>query len=179
MSSARIILLAALLLTLAACGDNLNPSGSDRRSTVTAGSSGPAVGQLALPFTVSDTAGTSVSLASALAGRRGAVFYFTMWCPICDSHMSSMRAGIIPLFPDVGFYAVDYVSGTVSDAANGAISSGYGGGEFLVLADTAHQLQSNFQATMGTTVVVDPAGVIRMSEDYRDGSRLTAALNNL
>jgi len=179
MSSAKLVLLIALLSMAAACGDNLSPSGEDKRPTVVAGSTGAAVGEKAPDFFVSDINGAAVTLSSSLAGRKGAVFYFTMWCPICDSHMSNMRSYVAPLFPEVGFYAVDYVSGSVSDAANAASASGYSGGIFSILADTSHTLQNNFQATMGTTVVVDSSGTIRLNEDFRDGTRLTAELSKL
>lgn len=176
---ARLVLLAALLSLGAACGDNLKPSGEDRRSPAVAGSTGAEVGEKSPDFSVSDTSGVTVTLTTALAGRRGAVFYFTMWCPICDSHMSNMRSTVVPLFPEVAFYLVDYVSGSVTDAANAASASGYSGGIFQVLADTSHILQGNFRATMGTTVVVDSSGTIRLNEDYRDGVRLKAELSRL
>ena len=173
------IMIAGVLLTCAACGDNLLPSGEDKRPTVQAGSSGGEVGQKAPDFTVTDSNGTTVTLASSLAGRKGAVYYFTMWCPICDVHMSSMRSSIVPLFPGVNFYLVDYVSGSVSGAASAASANGYAGGVFTTLADLNHTLENNFQGTMGTTVVVDSSGIIRMNEDYRDGTRLQATLAGL
>lgn len=175
----RSMAIAGVLLASAGCGDNLFPSGADKRTEVQAGSSGGAVSQKAPDFSVTDTNGTTVTLASSLAGRKGAVFYFTMWCPICDIHMSSMRASIIPLFPDVNFYLVDYVSGSVSGAAGAASANGYAGGVFTTLADVNHTLENNFQGTMGTTVVVDNAGIIRLNEDFRDGTRLHSALAGL
>ncbi len=174
MFSARVIFLLLTLLTLPACGDNLFPSGEDKRPAVQPGTTGPAAGQKAPVFSVPDTSGNSVTLASALDSRKGIVLYFTMWCPICDSHMSNMRDKI-PSFPDVGFYAVDYVSGTVTDAGISASANGFAG-SFHVLADTSHLLLNNFQATMGTTVIIDSTGIIRMNEDYRDGSRLATVL---
>lgn len=177
MSFARNCSLLLLLLVLTGCGDNLLPSGEDKRPIVEPGSTGALVGQQAPDFSVSDTSGNLVTLASALAARKGIVLYFTMWCPICDSHMSNMR-GKIPAFPTVGFYAVDYVSGTIADAAGSAAANGFAG-SFMVLADTGHLLLNNFQATMGTTVIIDSTGIIRMNEDYRDGSRLDATLNAL
>ena len=179
MCFARCLCLGFLLLSLTACGDNLLPSGDDQRPQVQPGTTGPLVGQNAPDFSVQDTSGATVTLASALAGKRGAVLYFTMWCPICDSHMSNMLSTTIPLFPDVRFLAVDYVSGSVADARSAEVSNGYAGTPFTVVADVSHALLTGYEGTMGTTVVVDKTGVIRMSEDYRDGSRLRAVLTGL
>lgn len=171
------LLLLSVLLMLAGCGDNLFPSGEDKRPTVVPGSIGPSVGQKAPDFSATDTNGAGVTLAAALASRKGIVLYFTMWCPICDSHMSNMRDKI-PSFPDVGFYAVDYVSGTVADAAGSASANGFAS-SYLVLADTGQQLLNTFQATMGTTVIIDSSGTVRMNEDYRDGAHLSSVLAGL
>jgi peroxiredoxin len=171
-----------LLFTLVACGnmmDDLNPSGNDKRPLVQPGTTGPAVGQNAPDFTLSDTLGNSVTLSSVVPTVQGVVIYFTMWCPICDSHMSHMRSSQLPSFPNVRFYAVDYVSGTVADARNAEISNGYDGSGFTVLADTQQTVLGLYQATMGTTIVIDRTGVVRMNEDYKDGSRLQTVLANL
>ena len=173
------LLFAASLSLLSGCGDNLAPSGADQRPAVQAGSTGASVNQKAPDFSVSDTNGKTVTLASALAARKGAVFYFTMWCPICDFHMSSIRSSIAPSFPNVRFFLVDYLTGSVSDASGAASAYGYSGGVFKILADTNRTLRDNFQGTMGTTVVVDNTGIIRMNEDYRDGTRLRATLAGL
>jgi hypothetical protein len=173
------LLVTVVLSALCSCGDNLAPSGSDQRPPVQAGSTGASVGQKAPDFSVSDTSGSIVNLAAALNARKAAVFYFTMWCPICDVHMSTIRSSIAPSFPSVRFFLVDYVSGTVSNALNSASANGYGGGIYTTLADTNHMLLNNFQGTMGTTVVVDSTGIIRMNEDFRDGTRLQAALAGL
>jgi peroxiredoxin len=164
---------------LAGCGDNLLPSGEDKRPPVQAGTVGSAVGQQAPAFSTADITGTAVTLADALGGRQGVVLYFTMWCPICDSHMNNMRAYVAPNFPQVGFYLVDYVSGSVADAAAAAAANGFGGGSIAVLTDVSRQLTTNFQGTMGTTIVIDGTGIVRMNEDYRDGTRLQAVLASL
>lgn len=176
---ARFFCAILFCLLLAGCGNNLMPSDSDRRPAVQAGTVGPGVGQLAPDFAVSSSEGMPVSLAAALSGRKGVVLYFTMWCPICDSHMNSMRATVAPLFPEAGFYLVDYVSGSVTDAANAAASNGYSGGIYTTLADLRQSMLNNYQATMGTTVVIDSSGIVRMNEDYRDGKNLQAALTAL
>lgn len=179
MYSARLFCFLFLCLTLAGCGDNLIPSDSDKRPAVEAGTIGPAVSQKAPDFSVSDTGGTTVTLAGALSGRKGIVLYFTMWCPICDSHMNNMRAVVAPSFPTVGFYLVDYVSGSVAGAAGAAAANGYAGGVFTTLVDLGQIMLGSYQATMGTTVVIDSSGVIRMNEDYKDGTRLQEVLSGL
>lgn len=171
--------LLLLVVVLAGCGDNLFPSGEDKRPAVQAGSSGGSVSQSVPDFSVTDINGTTVTRASSLAGKKGAVFYFTMWCPICDSHMSSIRSSIAPLFPDVNFYLVDYVSGSISGSAESAAANGYTGGVFTVLADTNHTLLGLFQGTMGTTVVIDSSGTVRLNEDFRDGANLRSILSAL
>jgi len=175
----KLLVLILPLMLLAACGDNLNPSGDDQRSTAVPGTTGPAVGQNAPDFSVSDINGNTVTLASALASKKGVVLYFSMWCPICDSHMSSIRSNALPAYPSVGFYIVDYVSGTVADARSSAIANGYANSGFTVLADIGNAMLNGYQATMGTTVVIDSTGIIRMNEDYKDGSRLLTILAGL
>lgn len=176
------VLFATLLL--AGCGgvmNDLNPSGSDKRTPVVAGTTGPGVGQQATDFTLSDTLGTSVNLSSELSGTtiKGVVLYFTMWCPLCETHMTQMRDTIIPLYPDVTFFAIDYVSGTVADARAAELNSGLSGAGFRVLADTHQAVANAYLGTMGVTVVIDKTGIIRMNEDFKDGTRLNAALASL
>jgi len=170
-----------LLFLLAGCemSDDLAPSGSDQRPPVQAGTTGPAVGQNAPDFTLPDSLGNGVTLSATVASARGVVLYFTMWCPVCDSHMSHMRSVVIPGFPDVRFFAVDYVSGSVADARNSEVSNGYLGSGFTVLVDIGNPVLRSYEATMGTTVVVDNAGVIRMNEDYRNGANLQSVLASL
>jgi len=93
--------------------------------------------------------------------------------------MSNMRSVVVPSYPDVRFLVVDYVSGSVANARNAELSSGYSGSGFTVLADTNQAVLGSFHATMGTTIVVDPSGVVHLNEDYKDGSRLRSALSAL
>jgi len=184
MCFARLFWGIILLCAITACGgmtDDLFPSGSDKRPPVQPGTIGPAVGQLAPDFTLSDSLGNTVTLSTSVTttGVQGTVLYFTMWCPICDTHMSHMRTNQIPAFPSVRFYAVDYVSGSVTEARNAEISNGYDGSGFTVLADTQQSVLNLYQATMGSTVVIDRTGVVRMNEDFKDGTRLDAALATL
>ncbi len=179
MFSCKSAALLLFLVGLTACGDNMFPSGTDKRPVIQSGSSGSSVTQKAPDFSVSDTNYATVTLASSLSGKKGAVIYFTMWCPVCDSHMSSMRTSIIPSFSDVNFFLVDYLSGSVAESAASASANGYAGGVFTTLVDINHTLTSNFNGTMGTTVVVDSAGIVRMNEDYRDGTNLRTILTAL
>jgi peroxiredoxin len=184
MGSAKNCLLILFILTVAGCGgmiEDLAPSGRDQRPAVIPGTSGPHVGQNAPDFTLPDTLGGSFTLSSVVTttGVRGAVFYFTMWCPICDSHQMNMLTYVLPSYPDVRFFLVDYVSGSVADAANAELTSGYWGSGFTVLADVDQSVLNLYQATMGITVVVDTTGIVRMNEDYKDGVRLQNVLAGL
>lgn len=176
------LILAVILLLITGCGsmkDDLLPSGADKRPAVQQGTTGPAVGQLAPDFVLSDTLGNTVTLSTILPQQKAVVLYFTMWCPTCDSHMSHMRNSVIPQFPLVKFYAIDYVSGSVAESRNAELSNGYGGSPFTVLADTTQKVLHEYQGTMGTTIVIDAGGVVNMNEDYKDGTRLEAILTTV
>lgn len=184
MDSTKIQMLWFLLLLIVGCSgtmDDIAPSGTDKSPTVHCGIPGPFVCQFAPDFTLDDTTGTNVTLSSviSLPGVKGTVIYFTMWCPVCDAHMSHMRSAVMPVYPDMRYLVVDYVSGSVSAALTAEMENGYVGSGFTVLAETQQEVLNLYEATMGTTVVVDTTGVIRMNEDYKDGSRLAAVLAGL
>jgi peroxiredoxin len=169
-----------MIVLLTACqeiGDDLTPSGADKRPAVVAGSPGSQVGQQSPEFSVQDTLATTHTLSAELAASNGVVLYFTMWCPICDSHASHMRSAIIPDFPAVNFYLVDYVTGSVTASRSAQLSNGYGSS--TVLVDVDQSLFNLYQASMGTTVVIDSSGIVRMNEDYKDGAKLRAVLEAL
>jgi len=172
------------IVLLAGCGNtmgDLNPSGLDKRPPVEPGSIGTEVGQISPDFTISDTHGNDVTLSSIVPTAQGVVLYFTMWCTLCKGDMSQMQSSAIPAFPNVRFYAVDYVSGTVAEAAAAeAENSAYTTG-FTVLADTHQILSGNsglYKGTMGIVVVIDRNGVIRMNEEYK-AARLQSVLLTL
>jgi peroxiredoxin len=154
-----------LSMTLAACGmlDNLYPSGKDKRGS----SAQLSPGDAAPEFSLADIEGNIHTLSGELKGRRGAVIYFTMWCPICDSHMQSILHGPLPRNLDVAFLVVDYITLTAEEAKNTATAGGVAQSPFVILVDTLGDMRPAYGATMGTTVVVDRAGVIRMIEDYK------------
>jgi peroxiredoxin len=181
MFSDRLIMSIALLLAslgLAGCSgvsDDLNPSSEDKRPVVEAGTIGTQVGQQSPDFSLFDTLGNSRGLYAELAiPKDGVVLYFNMWCPICDAHASHMRINVIPNFPDVTFFLVDYVTGSISASRSAQESSGFTDIETLVDVDQA--VFNLYQASMGTTVVIDKNGIVRMNEDYKDGVKLTETL---
>ncbi len=165
-----------LLFVLTAC-DDLDPSSEDKRPPVDTTTIGPAVGQIAPDFSLFDTLGNPVTMSAELTNAQGVVLYYTMWCPICDSHMSHMRSQVIPDFPNVRFLIIDYVSGTVELSREAQLSNGYA--DLTVLVDNIQEVLTLYQATMGTTVVIDNAGTVRMNEDYKDGTKLTETLASL
>ena len=193
MFSVRSIISAAWLLVslvLAGCDgmtDDLLPSGDDKRPDVEAGTIGTQVGQQSpeFPVQILDTLGVSRGLYNELAGSSGVVLYFTMWCPICEFDMSHMRKYVIPNFPTVKFFLVDYVSGSVSVSRASQEAYGYIDIDTLVdpYLDQANSdikvLEDMYQATMGSTIVIDSVGIVQMNETYKDGVKLTETLQAL
>ena len=176
-----IVLHGALLIVsfgLAGCDgitDDLKPSSDDNRPIVEAGTIGTQVGQQSPDFSLFDTLGNSRGLYAELAiPKDGVVLYFNMWCPICDAHASHMRAEVIPNFPDVTFFLVDYVTGSITNSR--ASQEAYGFTDIETLVDVDQVVFNLYQASMGTTVVIDKDGIVRMNEDYKDGVKLTETL---
>jgi hypothetical protein len=94
--------------------------------------------------------------------------------------MSHMRTQVIPNYPNVKFLIVDYVSGTVELSLSAQQENGYT--DLTVLVDNVQEVLTLYQATMGTTVVIENAGshgVVRMNEDYKDSVKLTTTLDAL
>ncbi|MBF0169895.1 MAG: hypothetical protein HQK87_02200 [Nitrospinae bacterium] len=168
---------ALLILLTTACGgitDDLRPSGADQR-----GGNGnvepTTIANLSLP----SIDGGVIDVASLLEDHDGVVLYFTMWCPVCDSHMSHLRSAQTSRFPRVAFVLVDYVSGSVNEARMAATAAGFAGPPFMVAADTAGEAEDRLQATMGTTVVIGPGMRLLLNEDYKDGAKLAETLAGL
>lgn len=174
----RLAALAACLPLLAGCGtaDDLLPSGADH-SAGAAGTTGPAVGQVAPDLSLPDTLGGTATLSGLLAGKRGAVLYFVMWCPICDEHLGYLSQVEVPAFPDVAFAAVDYVSGSVAQSRTSQLDAGWGGAPFPVLVDVGAAVERFYSRGMGV-VVIDRDRVVRMNEEV-DATRLHALLEAL
>jgi len=168
-----------LLFTLTAC-DDLYPSGEDKRAPVDTTVVGSKAGQIAPEFSLFGTEGNTVTMSVELAGADAIVLYFTMWCPICDSHMSHMRTQVIPNYPNVRFLIIDFVSGSIADSRTAQEKNGYT--DLTVLVDDASEVETLYEGTMGTTVVIQNTGgqgTILMNEDYKDSVKLTQTLDSL
>jgi len=173
----KLVVIGALVVGLMGCKgmtDDLQPSNVDKRVSTTASTP---TNQASL--SLSTTEGNTLALPDLAFGKRAAVLYFTMWCPICASHTDHMINHIIPQHPAVDYYLVDYVSGDVSRAKSSQVSSGYGNAPFQVLVDENQQVLDRYQGGMGVVVVLDSSGDVLMNEEFKDGSKLTALLATL
>lgn len=159
----------ALLLTLTGCQQDLMPSGEDIRENRVPG--------ISEDFSVSLSDGSTYSLSSALSTHDAVVLYFTMWCPVCDEHMQHLRDAFVPLYGNVQFVLVDYVSDSISATYKNQRSAGYG--DFVTISDHQNLLQNMFAGTMATTVVIDKNFVVQMAESFKTGEQLQAVLNAL
>ncbi len=175
------LFIGAAMLGIAGCGDitdDLFPDSSDRRPDVEAGSSGTQVGQLTPDFLLTDTLDIDRGLYNELSNSSGVVLYFTMWCSTCDEHMSHMREKVIPNFPNVKFFLIDYTSGSISNARASQINSTFA--DIKTLVDMNKLVENLYQASMGTTIVIDSAGnIVRMNELYKNGDKLIKTLQAL
>lgn len=171
----RLMMLMSFFI-LPAC-DDLDPSGVDMRQAVVAGSDGVQVTQQAIDFVMPDTLGVDVTLSTEYPLANGVVLYFTMWCPVCDSHMSYLRNHIVPDYPNVTFLIVDYVTGSVEASRQAQLANGFS--DFRVLVDADNWVQQTYNATMGTVIVIDSSGIIKMNEDLKDGVKLNQMLSLL
>jgi len=177
----------AALINLAACQnvtDDLVPSDEDNRPQVEEGTVGHLPGQVTEDFTLADSHGASVRLADQLQGGAtpadAVVLYFTMWCPICLSHSDHLVGTVTPHFATRGtvrYYLIDYVSGSVAGARAAELANGYDGSALVTVADVDQAVFDQFDAAMGTVVVIDATGTIHVNEDYRDGTALRSALD--
>lgn len=174
---AKIFVLITLLSVLSACQDDMSPSGEDKRPVIQTGIVGNQVGQLAPDFTVESTTNTAYTLSSETQLNKAVVLYFTMWCPTCDEHMSHLRSTYINNYPDVQFFLVDYVNGSLSNAYSSQLASGYG--DITTLVDIDRNIEALYDGTMGTTIVIGSDGIVRMNQDYSDGSKLGQVLKAL
>jgi peroxiredoxin len=177
-----------LLLLISGCrgtADDLFPSGEDDRSQVAAGEFGGRPGNLSPDFALITTDNGTFTLSEHLAGAAeeadATVLYFTMWCPVCTAHMDLIQFDIMPRFSGakITYLAVDYLSGSTENTKIAQQDAGFAGGAWRAAADPGQVVTAIYNATMGTTVVIDRDGIVRMNEDLRTGENLVAILNEL
>ena len=184
----QLLGLCLLVIGLSGCDmkDDLLPSSSDNRGTVVAGSIGNQPTQIAADFTLKDIYNADFVLSDYLVGGGGGksadviVLYFTMWCPVCTSHTDYIYTNIMPQFVDRGnvvYALVDYVSGSVTYSYATAQANGYLGSTYSILVDADRAVLNQFNAAMGTTVIIDNDGTILMNEDFRTGETLREILD--
>ncbi|UZE96343.1 peroxiredoxin family protein [Alkalimarinus alittae] len=166
--------LVAMTISTTGCLEDLKSESKDLRTDTSVGGddSAPAVDFIEL-----STESETIQLSSELMNNDAVVLYYTMWCPICDSHMSHLRSNVVDHYRNVRYLVVDYVSGSVAQSRNSQVSNGYA--SFTVLSDSDQSLIEQFNATMGTTVVIDDQNKILMNEDYKNGARLIEVLETL
>ena len=170
----RNLILVMLSCFLLACNEDLSPSSTDKRESIETGSTGHQAGQIASEFTIPDTEENLIILSDELRSYDAVVLYFTMWCPVCDSHMSTIREAVKPNYPNVHFINVDYVSGSLSQARANQVSNGYR--SETVVADPSHTLTEQFKGDMGVTIVISTDSQIVMNEGFKY-SKLIEALD--
>ncbi len=171
MHSIKLIGLLISSLFLTACIEDLNPESKDLR---TISELGPIPSQ---NFTAVTTQNIPVSLEDELLNNDAVVLYFTMWCPLCDSHMSHMRSRLISNYTNVRFFMVDYVSGNISQSRSSQLANGFG--DLTLLVDNQQSLLNSYNATMASVIVINAENTILLNEDYKNGSRLIETLDNL
>lgn len=167
-SSFWVAFFMVVLCLLSGCQEDLAPSDSDERSVTTTSTQS---------FSVQDTQGNVLELDVLLDNYDAVVMYFTMWCPTCDNHMSLITREFMPEFTRVAFIAVDYVSATNQQALRAQIENGYQG--MTVVQDEGKQLTHQFNGTMATTIVIGQEKNILLNEDFKNGARLRAVLEEL
>ena len=161
-----------LMLTVMACQEDLYPQdNSSSKSLATT------TGYTLDDFTVSLNTGQAWTLSEQLTNFDAVVLYFTMWCPVCDSHMQHIRSHLISSYPNVNFIMVDYVSGSHSHSRASQLNSGYS--DFEVIADTNDYLQDVLQGTMGSIVVIDKNFVVQLNQYFKNDQTLKATLDSL
>ena len=177
----RVLVLLTFVSMLFACqdvSDDITPSGEDKRADIEEGVIGHLPGQIAPDFTADTSLSEPRTLSTEVAmSTDGLLIYFTMWCPTCDSHMSHIRSNILPDFPDVSVLVVDWVTGAVSASRASQLANGFT--SFTVLVDVDHTILNAYDGGMGTTVIVDPLGVVRFNETYKDGRKVREVLESL
>lgn len=167
----KLFSIFTLLSVLTGCLEDLNPDSTDIRSE---DDLAPGISD---NFVATTTLNESVILEDELLVNDAVVLYFTMWCPLCDSHMTHMQSHVISNYSNVQFYMVDYVSASVSQSYSTQLANGYK--SLITLVDNKQSLLNQYNATMASVIVIDDKNNILLNEDYKNGARLIDVLDNL
>lgn len=165
----RLIILISCTLLITACEEDLFPS-NDQLSN-------DSVGTVVEDFTFTLSNNTTDSLSSRLQNADAVVLYFTMWCPVCETHMDNLRKNFKGQYGEIDFIFVDYVSGSIIETESAQNAKGYT--DFDVIADYDNALQDSLSGTMGSTIVIDQNFIIQMDEDFKAGNELKAVIDSL
>lgn len=168
----RFGLLLFGLIFLMGCKEDLLPSNDPIVDTSTVKQ-----GDVINDFSFILTNSHEQPLSDTLSTHDAVVLYFTMWCPVCDSHMSHIRTELKNAYPNVKFLLVDYVSGSVAYALDAQMASGYG--DFDVIADYDNQLENLFNGTMASTIVIDKNFIVRYKGLFKTSDEIEKTLDNL
>lgn len=168
----KCIALLIMVLFITGCQEDLMPSNDPIESTLVS-REGEVIDDLALTF--SD--GTSGSISERLSTHDAVVLYFTMWCPICDAHMSHIRNQIQPQYNNVDFIFVDYVSGSIVETMNVQRASGYT--DFDVIADINNELETYFNGTMATTIIIDKNFIVKLNGLFKTEQDIKRILDTI
>jgi peroxiredoxin len=167
----KLLSVLAALSFATGCLEDLNPDSEDLRSEA------DLAAKLSDNFTAITSMNNSIDLDDELLSNDAVVLYFTMWCPLCDSHMSHIQRHVINNYTNVQFYMVDYISGSVSQSRSSQVANGFA--SLALLADNNQVLLDQYQATMASVIVINDQKEILLNEDYKNGARLIDVLDNL
>lgn len=159
-------------LFLSACQEDLLPSNDPLEDT-----KGLQQGSMVDDFNFTLSDGSTQRLSTELSQYDSVVLYFTMWCPVCDSHMSHIRTDLVSQFTNVKFIFVDYISGSIGYSLDAQQANGYT--DFKVIADIDNELENLFNGTMATTIVIDKNFVVQFKGLYKTSEDLTQILNEV
>lgn len=167
-------LLTFLLITTSACMEDLTPS-NDAIQDVQSGKG--LQGSILDDVAMVDNDLNTWQLSQSLAEHDAVAFYFTMWCPVCDSHMQHIKKHLITDYPNVDFIFVDYVSSSIQMSRETQVASGYQSS--LVIADIDNQLEDSLSASMSTFVIIDKNFVVQYNQVFQSDTDIRSTLEKL
>jgi len=167
------LLLSVLMVFLMGCQEDLMPSNNPIESNSFAGKKGNTLDDISMQ----STDGSSLQLSTLLNEHDGVVLYFTMWCPVCDSHMSHIQNQYITTYPNIKFVFIDYIASSLNQAKNNQQANGYQALD--VVSDASGELQTLFKGTMATTVIIDKNFIVRLNQTYPNDQTFRHALEQL